>query len=325
MSSFLLYALGAAGLGGVYALDRMANTVVRPPPRPADRSVRDLRSSYEELRIPSGDHQLGAWLLPAEREDDGRPAPHEGAAAPGEGGAGAREAGAGASEAGPAADEARATAGRPLVLLAHGWGASHSIVLRLAEPLVRRGYDVLLFDVRGHGGNAPLPYVTVRCFRDDLVAVIEHARRRFPGRRIVVAGHSFGGAAAVLAAADGAAIDGLVLIATPSDVVRITAEYLTSRGMPGALVVAALRPFWWRRVGGTFLRLTPSRRIRELDLPLLIIQPELDMRVARTHAERLAAAAGVDYHLVPGSEHTDVLEAPMTLRLIDEFLEGMPM
>jgi len=271
----------------------MANTVVRPPPRPADRSVRDLRSSYEELRIPSGDHQLGAWLLPAAREDDGRPG-------------------------------ARATAGRPLVLLAHGWGASHGIVLRLAEPLVRRGYDVLLFDVRGHGGNAPLPYVTVRCFRDDLMAVVEHARRRFPGRRIVVAGHSFGGAAAVLAAADGAAIDGLVLIATPSDVVRITAEYLTSRGMPGALVVATLRPFWWRRVGGTFLRLTPSRRIRELDLPLLIIQPELDMRVARTHAERLAAAAGVDYHLVPGSEHTDVLEAPMTLRLIEEFLEGVP-
>lgn len=295
MSPFLLYALGLAALGGVYALDRVANTVVRPLPHPPDRSVPDLGLDHEALRIPSGGHELGAWLLRAARP--------ELAAAAG-------------SDAGPGA-------GPPLVLLAHGWGASHGIVLRLAEPLVRRGHDVLLFDVRGHGVNAALPYVTVRCFRDDLMAVVAHIRGRFPERRVVVAGHSFGGAAAVLAAAEGAAIDGLVLIATPSDIVRITAEYLTSRGLPGPLLVATLRPFWWRRVGGTFLPLTPSRRIRELDVPLLIIQPELDMRVARSHAERLAAAAGVSYHLVPGSEHTDVLEAPMTLKLIGEFLAKM--
>lgn len=274
---------GAVVLGGVVALDRMATRVVRPIPRLPERSVPELGVAHEDLTIPSGDHRLAAWLLLAER-------------APGE-------------------------PGRPLILLAHGWGASYGTVLRLGEPLVRAGYDVLLFDVRGHGRNEAAPYVTVRCFRDDTVAVARYARDRFPGRPLVLVGHSMGGAAGVLAAADGAPIDGLVLVAAPADVVQVTAEFLIDNGMPGNLMVHLFRPFWWRRVGGTFLTLTPSRRIRELKLPIAIVQPELDRRVHRRHADRLAAAAGLRYHLVAGREHTDVLEAPETLRFVEELAE----
>jgi hypothetical protein len=51
-----------------------------------------------------------------------------------------------------------------------------------------------------------------------------------------------------------------------------------------------------------------------------MLQPEHDQRVHRRHAERLAAAAGLEYHLIRGREHTDVLTAPETLRFIGEFL-----
>jgi alpha-beta hydrolase superfamily lysophospholipase len=204
--------------------------------------------------------------------------------------------------------------------MAHGWGASCGTVIRLAEPLVRGGHEVLLFDVRGHGRNAPLPYVTVRHFRDDVMAVVSYARSRFPTRKLVLVGHSLGGAASVLAAAEGSPVDALVLIAAPSDVVRITAEYLSDRGMPGRLLTTVLRPFWWRRLGSTFGPHMPDRRIGSLTQPLLIIQPEHDRRVAREHAERLSAAAGVPYEIVPGHEHTDVLGAPLTAKLVDEFV-----
>jgi pimeloyl-ACP methyl ester carboxylesterase len=146
------------------------------------------------------------------------------------------------------------------------------------------------------------------------------ADERFPGRKIVLLGHSLGGAAGVLAAAEGAPIDGLVLIAAPSNVLEVTAEFLTDLGLPGGLLVRILRPFWWPKIGGTFLPLTPSRRIRELKIPILMLQPEHDQRVHRRHAERLAAAAGLEYHLIRGREHTDVLTAPETLRFIGEFL-----
>jgi hypothetical protein len=127
----------------------------------------------------------------------------------------------------------------------------------------------------------------------------------------------------VLAAAEGAPVSGLVLIATPSDILRITAEFLSDKVVPGRLAVSVLRQFWWCRLGGTFRPHSPVRRIRELDMPILIIQPELDQRVRRSHADRLSRAAGVPYHLVPGREHTDVLVDPMTLDLVEGFVSRL--
>lgn len=263
------------------ALDRLAGRIVHPGARPIERTVPELGVEHEDFVVPSGRHELGAWLL---CPDDAHP------------------------------DE-------PLFLIAHGWGANYGVVLRLAEPLAERGHDVLLFDVRGHGRNPRLPVVTVKHFRDDVMAVARYAAERFPGRRLVLVGHSLGGAAGVIAAADGAPIDGLVLIAAPADVLRVTAEYLTDHGMPGTFLVNLLRPFFWRRVGGTFLPLTPTRRIPELEIPILMIQPEHDERVVRPHADRLSIAAGIEYHLIEGREHTDVLSAPETLRLIEDFID----
>lgn len=264
-------------------LDRIARRVTRPALKPIERRVPEIGMEHEDLLIRSGDHELAAWLLQPPQAQ-----PFE-----------------------------------PLVLMAHGWGANYSTVLRLAEPLAEAGHDVLLFDVRGHGRNEPVPFVTIRNFRDDLLAVTRYAAKRFPDRQLALVGHSMGGSAAVLAAADGAPIDGLVLIAAPSDVIRVTAEFLTDQGLPGPLLANVLRPFWWRRVGSTFRPLTPSRRIRELDMPMLMIQPENDETVDRGHADRLSKAGGITYHLVRDHGHTDVLEAPETLQLVEDFLEAL--
>lgn len=284
MIAVVVVVLTASMAAGVLALlDGLANKVVRPVPTEPGRSVPELGVEHEDFAIRSGDHELAAWFLPA------APAP--------------------------------STA--PLVLLAHGWGASYGTVLQLAEPLLEAGHDVLLFDIRGHGRNEPLPYVTVRHFRDDVIAVVRYARQRFGVRPLALVGHSFGGAAGVLAAAEGADIDALVLIAAPADVLRVTAEYLTDKGLPGRLLVNVLRPFWWAKVGGTFGPLTPYRRIGEVQVPILILQPEHDLRVGREHAVRLADAAGLEYHVIDEREHTDVLAAPETVRLVVDHLSGL--
>lgn len=283
MTAVGLSLAGGAALLALVVLDRLAARVASPPPRGIERTVPELGVLHEDLWIPAGDHQLGAWLL---SPDGGRS--HE-----------------------------------PLLLLCHGWSANYGTVLQLGEPLVREGWEVLLFDVRGHGRNEPAPYVTIRQFRDDLMAVARYAAQRFPKRPLVLIGHSMGGAAAVIATADGAPVDALVLIAAPSDVVRVTAEYLRDHRLPGGLLMTVLRPFFWYRVGGSFRPLTPSRRIRELDLPVLIIQPEHDSRVVGAHARRLAEAGGLDVHIVRGREHTNVLAAPETLDLVEGFVQGL--
>lgn len=266
----------------VIGLDRLSVRIVRPGPRPFERTVPETGIEYEDIRIPAGDHELAGWLLkPSEARDS-----------------------------------------EPLVIMAHGWGANYSTVLRLGEPLARAGHDVLLYDVQGHGRNGPVPFVTIRHFRDDLMAVARWARERFPGRPLALVGHSMGGAAGVLAVAEGAPIDSMILIAAPADVPLVTAEFLSDQGMPGPAIVNVMRPFWWLRIGSTFRPLSPERRIPELDLPLLMLQPEHDGRVLRHHADRLSKAGGLDYHLIRGREHTDVLDAPETLRLVRGFLSG---
>lgn len=267
------------GLATLVALDRLSNLVVRPRPRAPDRTIDEL----EEVAYRD-------FRIPSGDHD-------------------------------LAAWELRPPAGarRPVFLIAHGWGASYGTILRLGEPLAKAGFPVVLFDVRGHGRNDELPYVTVRHFRDDVSSAVQWMRGRFPDRPLILVGHSLGGAGSVLAVADGARPDGLVLIATPADVMRVTAEYMTDHGLPGRLLVTALRPFFWRKVGGTFRDLTPSRRIAEIDVPLLMLQPEHDGRVVRAHADALAEAAGQAYQLIGGAEHTDVLEHPETIRRVTDF------
>ena len=283
MTSLLWVIGGVALFLGLLVLDRLAGRVVRPTALPVARTIPETGLPHEDIVIRSGPGELKGWFL----HSNGAPT---------------RE---------------------PLLVAAHGWGANYSVVLRLAEPLARNGHEVLLFDVRGHGRNPPLPTVTIRDFRDDVVAAIRYGTERFPDRPMVLIGHSMGGAAGVVAAADGAPIAALALIAAPSDILRVTAEYMTDKGLPGPLMVAGLRPFFWRRVGGTFLPLTPSRRIADLEIPLLLIQPENDARVLRSHAVALADAAGRPVHIIDDREHTDVLDAPETLRLIEEFLESV--
>ncbi|MEX2467349.1 MAG: alpha/beta fold hydrolase [Gemmatimonadota bacterium] len=273
------FALAGAAVAGIFVLDRVANLFVRPRRRAPDRTIDELR----DVAYQDFSIPAGEHELAA-WELRPRGAPRD-----------------------------------PVFLIAHGWGASYGTILRLGEPLARAGFEVVLFDVRGHGRNEPLPYVTVRHFRNDIHAALQYMRGRYPDRPVILVGHSLGGAGAVLAVADGAPLDGLVLIATPADVMRVTAEYLSDHGMPGKLIVTAFRPFFWRRVGSTFRELTPSRRIREVTVPLLMLQPEHDTRVVRDHADRLSAAAGQPYVLIEGAEHTDVLEHPLTVALVAEF------
>ncbi|CAB4718611.1 MAG: alpha/beta fold hydrolase [Actinobacteria bacterium] len=118
-------------------------------------------------------------------------------------------------------------AGRPLVVMAHGFGCTKdSGLLPFAERFAAAGADVLLFDYRGFADSdgAQRQVVDHRRHREDYHAAIAHARS-MPGidpDRIVVWGSSYSGGHVVVVAADdprvagvisqGAAMDGLLAV-----------------------------------------------------------------------------------------------------------------
>ncbi len=199
--------------------------------------------------------------------------------------------------------------GGTVVVLAHGWGSSHGRMTHLAEPLLRAGHPVFLFDVRHHGNAPDAPFVTARHFRDDILAATREAALLFPDRPRALVGHSMGGAAAILAVAEGAPVHGLVSLAAPAELWEVWAHHFDRRGLPGKWLVRLLSPFWRVRAGVPFRALRPARRVQEISVPFLIIHGQEDESVPVSHAHELARAAGREAVVLHAESHSGLLES----------------
>ncbi len=208
----------------------------------------------------------------------------------------------------------------PVVLVTHGWGANAAVTLPLVRAAVEVSSHVLTYDARGHGRNSVWPEVSLRSFRDDVVRGVEAVREKAPRRPLVVIGHSIGGAAAILAAAEGAEVSGVLVVAAPYHLYDSIVAYLDDRGLPGRLIVPLLRPFWRIRIGVPEREIHPGLAAGRLEVPLRIIHPENDTRVVIAEGEALAEASGASLIRVPDAGHTDVLDRPETADEVLRFL-----
>ena len=114
----------------------------------------------------------------------------------------------------------------PAIVLVTGSGqierdetvAGIPIFAQLAGSLAQEGFVVLRYDKRGIGqSGGRSERATLQDYADDLIAAVKWLAKRkdVDPRRIAVAGHSEGGAVAMLAAAREKKISALVLIAAP--------------------------------------------------------------------------------------------------------------
>ena len=100
---------------------------------------------------------------------------------------------------------------QPYVLLAHGWSSQALRFLPWIAPLRAAGYAVVGFDQIGHGRSSGR-----RTTLPGFAEVLREVGRRF-GAAAAVIGHSLGGAATLLALADGLQAGRAVLIAPVAD------------------------------------------------------------------------------------------------------------
>ncbi|MEU5696944.1 cytochrome P450 [Actinosynnema sp. NPDC020468] len=154
-------------------------------------------------------------------------------------------------------DRLTSAAGRPCVVMAHGFGATRDAgLLPFAERFAAAGLDALVFDYRGYGTSAgrPRQHVSHLRHRQDFHAALA-AARALPGvdpTRIALWGSSYSGGhvlpvavrdgrvAAVVS--QGAAVDGIAALrrilahAGPRHLLRLTAHglYDAARALVGA-------------------------------------------------------------------------------------------
>jgi uncharacterized protein len=219
-------------------------------------------------------------------------------------------------------------------VLVHGWGGDKSELHVLETALVyeRAGFNVLMIDLRGHGGSEG-GRITVgyREVRDVLGALSWLEEQSFDPEEVVLHGWSMGGAA-VIQAAPGTGVAAVVEEATYADLPPLLWEKLPEVGglpaffNPGIFLMGRL-----------FLGIDPwavrpeeeARRLFREGIPFMIIHSRDDEVVPFEHAESLAKAhPEATFWEVRGYEHVAAHAHPeyreRLLNFLDEAVISAP-
>ena len=83
---------------------------------------------------------------------------------------------------------------KPLAILIHGWNSSASNMKGRSQIYLESGYNVLLFEMRAHGGNIPVDHWAAMHVCHDLEKMMEiYSRNGWLKNGFIAHGHSMGG------------------------------------------------------------------------------------------------------------------------------------
>jgi pimeloyl-ACP methyl ester carboxylesterase len=196
---------------------------------------------------------------------------------------------------------------RHLIVLVHGMWSSWLEMAGLGRDLHHHGFDVLLFDLRGHGESDTSRLYLGRRERADLRAVMEWAESAgFADDRIGWLGYSMGGSTLLMEAARNPGIQVAVLDSPYADLPKLLETQLSKHsGLPRWFnpgILLAARVIYGVRTDD----LVPIRFARDWgERPLLLIHGESDTTVPVGQAFELAATLGDSCRTLtlPGVEH----------------------
>jgi pimeloyl-ACP methyl ester carboxylesterase len=207
---------------------------------------------------------------------------------------------------------------RGTVVYLHGVADNRGSALG-AVRLTRRGFDLVAYDSRGHGGSGGDACTYGFYERRDLRKVID----TLPAEAVVLMGTSLGGAIALQAAAEDSRIRAVVALESFSDLATVAAErapaVMTRGAIRRALAIA-------ERIGRfQVAEVSPADAARRLTIPVLLVHGESDRETPPSHSERIfeALAGPKRLLLVPAAGHNQSLNASTWAeveRWIDESL-----
>lgn len=199
---------------------------------------------------------------------------------------------------------------RGTVIFCHGHAGSMDPDVKYVPAFHERGYNVLMFDFRGHGRSEG-QYVSMGCCeRQDLLGAVDYLRSRGIDR-VGVLGFSMGGAVAMATAPHTEAIRAVVSDGGFARLSDAVAAGVRTRGLPGLLASLMGHLIVWLmglRLGCSPREADPIRWVDKIaPRALLIIHGALDPFVTVEQAQELYAAAGEpkEIWIVPDARHRE--------------------
>ena len=201
------------------------------------------------------------------------------------------------------------------LVMIHGWTSSRAEPLSKAGYLLRAGYSVLVFDLRGHGASDG--HYTTMGYRevDDVHAAIALAQTLDPGAPVALIGYSMGAALAVEEAARNPAVVAVVEDSGFSSLSAVFAADFSHLlgGLPAMPFGLAYVAIAQSDLGFSIDAVRPVADAARLGKPMLAILGTADRTVppAEGYAIYRAATGPKQLLVVPGAGHTqEFFKAP---------------
>ena len=204
---------------------------------------------------------------------------------------------------------------RATIIISHGINGNRADtgigLLEIARDMGERGFNTLLFDLRGHGESGGTQVSGGYFERYDVLGAFDFLLDRgVPPDKIGLQGYSMGGGIVLLAAGVEPRIRAVVADSPFSDVADLLVEEVKRRTdapgwavpllVPGITLAADL--FYGIDLGV----LTPINVVEGLDYPVLLIHGTADDRIPAYHSQRMVEASGhpgTELWLLEGVEH----------------------
>lgn len=211
--------------------------------------------------------------------------------------------------------------GAPGAVVLHGWGGAAADMVPVAQPLIDVGVHTLLLDARCHGRSDDADFTSMPSFAADVATGVRWLREQ-PGvdpGRVLLAGHSVGAGACLLAARDDPRIAAVISLSSMADPREVMARLLAGGRVPRPFVPVALRVVE-HIIGARFADFAPLATLAELEVPVLLAHGAEDEVIPVGDVHRLARVARDPTVLVvAGAGHAGAADATVLADAIRAF------
>ena len=210
------------------------------------------------------------------------------------------------------------------IILSHGYTDNRIGSLKYAKMYLDLGFQVILYDLRGHGENAPACCTYSVRERKDLAALIADTRARYPDlRRLGLHGESLGAATSVAVLEGKPPVDFVVADCGFSEIGSVMRAGLKNMHLPGFLI-GPVSLCVKIRCGSFYRDMRPIDSLRQNEIPILFIHGAQDDFIPPAHSQAMARATkGFSMvRLTEGAGHAQsILTAPEKYRgFVESFL-----
>ena len=211
--------------------------------------------------------------------------------------------------------------GEETIILVHGWASRGTRLGHLAEPLNKKGYRVISFDMPAHGDSEGK---TTNLFEGS--EIISQIHEKFSPVRAII-GHSFGGMALTNAIhRHNLNVERVVIVASPftmNYLIESFRELINITTKVNDMMIERIQKRFKERINLDVFDLSVDSFAEELKMPFLVIHDKEDKDVPYGQGEGYAnGLPNVEFMPTTGLGHRRILKDPEIIDKIVDFISA---